>query len=128
MWKKFVTPEVLFLLGTIQALSPYILWYFLGSNTSYNYEITYLPVIIWTVGYAFFWLGAKFVKADPISPIQSLISLSSGSAKIAIWATISLVVVQIIQAIQIYGVLPIYGYITGASNVTEINELQRDSG
>lgn len=128
MWRKFVTPEVLFLLGTIQALSPYVLWYFLGSNTSYDYEITYLPVIIWIIGYAFFWLGAKFVKTDFTSSIQSSIKLSLGSTKIAIWVTIALVIIQITQAIQIYGVLPIYGYITGVSNVTEVNELQRDSG
>ncbi len=62
MWRRFFTPEILFLFGTLQALFPYVLWYFLGSNTNYHYEITYLPVVIWTVGYGFFWLGTKVTR------------------------------------------------------------------
>jgi oligosaccharide repeat unit polymerase len=128
MWRKLVTPEILFFLGTIQALSPYALWYFLGSNTHYNYEITYLPVIIWIVGYTFFLLGTKLIKTSSITPPKLLIKISLSSVKAVTLATIALIAVQIVQAISLYGVLPIYAYIAGSSNVAEINQLQNDSG
>jgi oligosaccharide repeat unit polymerase len=128
MWRKLVTPEILFLLGTIQALSPYVLWYFLGSNTNYNYEITYLPIIIWIVGYVFFWLGTKVIKTSSITPTKLLIKLNLSSTKAATLVVMALIAVQIMQAIRLYGVLPIYAYIAGSSNVTEINGLQNDSG
>jgi oligosaccharide repeat unit polymerase len=127
-WKDFVKPEILFLLGTLQALSPYVLWYFLGSNASYHYEITYLPIIIWTVGYIFFWLGTKVIRINPSVQSKLFIKLSLGSTKLAILGTIALVIVQIVQAVRLYGILPIYGYITGSANVLEVNEIQRESG
>lgn len=128
MWRKLVAPEILFLLGTIQALSPYVIWSITGPNIHYNYEITYLPAVIWTVGYTFFWLGTRLIKTNSTTLFQPLIKISLSSIKLAIWGMISLITVQTVQAIRIYGVLPIYGYITGVTNVTEINDLQSESG
>jgi oligosaccharide repeat unit polymerase len=127
MWKKLFTPEILFCLGTIQALLPYVIWHLFGANTSYNYEITYLPVVIWVVGYIAFWVGTKLVRPDLSSDVCS-IKLSLSGTKVATWVTISLVILQIMQSLKVYGVLPIYGYLTGTANVLEINEFQRDSG
>jgi oligosaccharide repeat unit polymerase len=128
MWKQLFAPEILFFLGTSQALSPYIIWHLMGPNNSYNYEITYLPIVIWLVGYAAFWCGTKLVRIHVKNANLSSIQMSLGNIKIAILVMLLLVVLQIIQAIQIYGILPIYGYFTASANVLEINEIQRDSG
>ncbi|MBW4665957.1 MAG: oligosaccharide repeat unit polymerase [Cyanomargarita calcarea GSE-NOS-MK-12-04C] len=128
MWRKIVSPELLFLLGTLQALFPYIPWYFQGLNPSYRYEVTYLPVLIWGIGYICFWLGTKSVKIASFIKPKYVVNIRLNDFKPILLLVVAFVIVQILLAIRLYGVLPIYGYITGTSNVTEVNEIQRESG
>ncbi len=128
MLRKILAPEMLFLLGTLQAISPYLLWSFQGLNPSYHYEVTYLPLIIWGTGYICFWIGTKIVKNSRFLQAQSIVHISLNDLKIITIFFIFISIIQIILAIRLYGVLPIYGYITGTSNVFEINDIQHESG
>lgn len=57
-----------------------------------------------------------FVKID-ISRLKFIISI-----------ILFVIIVQIFRATQIYGTLPLYGYITGDIDVNTVNELQQNSG
>ena len=128
MWRKLFDPEILFLIGTIQALFPYILWQSQGLNESYRYEITALPIVIWSIGYFSFWLGARFVRKKKLITLESIQNVSLKKIKLATRITISAIIFQVILAVQVYGILPIYGYTTGEITVSETNDLQRESG
>jgi hypothetical protein len=79
MWRKIVSPEILLLLGTLQAIFPYVLWVFQGKNESYNYEITYLPLFLYIIGYFFFWLGTRFFKSNLNRIYPEIVKISFSS-------------------------------------------------
>ncbi|AFY32516.1 O-antigen polymerase [Calothrix sp. PCC 7507] len=128
MWRKIVSPEVLFLLGTLQALSPYIIWFIQGPNESYNYEITYLPLVIWSTGYFFFWLGTRIFKPklDYISPDIVKISFTTLNRIILILST--LIIIQIIGIVGTYGFLPIFEFFSGNININDVNNNAVETG
>ncbi|MBO1070540.1 MAG: oligosaccharide repeat unit polymerase [Dolichospermum sp. DEX189] len=128
MWRKIFSPELLFLIGTFQALSPYILWAIQGLNPNYQYELTYLPIFIWMFGYICFFLGAKIIKNKRLDNHDNSIKIGMTRLKIIITIVLFVVIIQIFQVIRIYGTLPLYGYATGSIDVNTVNELQKESG
>lgn len=128
MWRKIVSPEILLLLGTLQAIFPYALWTFQGKNESYNYEITYLPLFLWTIGYFFFWLGTRFFKSnlDRISP--EIVKISFSSLKRIIFIISVLIIIQIINIVRSYGFLPILEFFSGSININDVNNNAVDTG
>lgn len=128
MWRKIVSPEVLFLLGTLQALSPYILWIIQGPNESYNYEITYLPLFLWTVGYFFFWLGTRFFKSNLDNISTAIIKISFSGLKRIIFIISGLIIIQIINIVRAYGFLPILEFFSGNININDVNNNAVETG
>ncbi|MEA5566421.1 O-antigen polymerase [Anabaena sp. UHCC 0399] len=128
MWRTIFTPEILFFFGMIQALSPYILWNLQGLNPSYHYEITYLPIVIWVIGYVSFLIGTKIIKTNRNSKVNLLVKISLNDLNFITKILIFLSIVQILLAIKLYGVIPIYGYVKGTANVLDINSIQREAG
>jgi oligosaccharide repeat unit polymerase len=128
MWRKFFSPELLLLIGTFQALSPYVLWAIQGLNPNYQYELTYLPIFIWILGYVCFCLGAKIIKNKRLDNYGNSIKIDMAHLKIITTIVLFVIIIQIFQVIQVYGTLPLYGYATGAIDVNTVNELQKESG
>lgn len=122
------SPEILFLFGTIQALSPYFFWLNWGVNDSYNYEITSLPIIIWVVGFLCFWLGTRFLKVKKSILTHPIKNWNLRRVKFATIITVLIIIFQIILSVRTYGVLPLFGYATGSLDVSIANDLQRESG
>lgn len=126
LWRRLLSPEVLFLLGTAQALFPYVLWSFAGLNVNYHYGLSYIPAAIYVVGYLLFLLGARLgaiaarqtmgTCSVPVFPLMFSLVLVLGAA-----------VVQFSLAVKLYGGIPILNYLKEASDVWEINDLQQDS-
>jgi oligosaccharide repeat unit polymerase len=127
MWRKIVAPEILFSIGTIQALYPYISWSFNGLNTSYSYTLTYIPVIIWVTGYLSFWIGTKFVRN--IKPVDYNFMEKINWKKFNIIFTVILVLTcfSILQAIEFYGGIPLAQYANDTATVSDINDMQKNS-
>ncbi|MBD2197807.1 MULTISPECIES: O-antigen polymerase [Calothrix] len=128
MWRKIVSPEILFLLGTLQALFPYIIWMIQGPNENYNYEITYLPLFLWTIGYFFFWLGTRFFKSNVDNVSSKLIKISFNGLKRIIFIISVLIIIQIINIVQAYGFLPILEFFSGSININDVNNNAVDTG
>jgi hypothetical protein len=120
MWRKILCPEVLFLLGTLQALSPYILWYVQGPNDVYIYKISYLPSFIWIVGYLFFLLGTRFFKYKRYNITPTIISITFNNLNRITFVVSALIVIQIIGIIQSYGFLPILEFFSGNVNINDV--------
>jgi oligosaccharide repeat unit polymerase len=127
MWKKFFAPEILFLMGTLQALLPYVLWSFNGLNRSYSYTTTYVPLVIWATGYFSFWIGTKFVKN--IRPFENNFFeiINWNKFNVILAALIGLTCLFIAQAIIVYGGIPLVQYANEIASVNDINEIQTNS-
>jgi oligosaccharide repeat unit polymerase len=136
MWKLFFTPEILFLMGMLQSLFPYIIWYVHGLNKSYFYTTTYIPVFIWVFGYLFFLIGAAFVK-DP-KPVfdENFQPISIDFFKKIKWNKFNLVLISIFgltcififQAIKIYDGIPLLQYANETATVSDANDIQTNAG
>jgi oligosaccharide repeat unit polymerase len=127
MWKIFFKPEILFLIGTLQALSPYIIWSFYGLNKSYSYTTTYIPVIIWTTGYLSFWFGTKFIKNTELFQSNLLQQVNWNRFNFVLLLTLMLSCICIAQSILLYGGIPLAQYASNTVTVGDINEIQKDA-
>jgi hypothetical protein len=128
MWKYLARPSVLMLLAVIQGLSPYLTWELQGKNHLYRYDVTYIPVIIWTVGYASFWVGARLAPKSRSGSVQRLCAaLSRTDVNLVLILTLLATIVELVGAIRMYGFLPILEYIRGTVTVEQVNVLQSNS-
>ena len=59
MWRKIVSPEMLFAVGGLQSLSPYIWWTLIDKNPDYEYQVSFIPMIFWLGGYLAFLIGCR---------------------------------------------------------------------
>jgi oligosaccharide repeat unit polymerase len=127
MWKTLFAPEVLFLIGGVQSLLPYIVWFFNGLNKSYAYTTTYIPITIWMTGYLSFWIGARSIKSA--QPIQTdfLKIVKWDKFNFILGLTFGLICIAILQAIEVYGGIPLLQYASEASNVSNVNDLQNNA-
>ena len=128
MWRKIVSPEILLLLGTLQAIFPYVLWVFQGKNESYNYEITYLPLFLYIIGYFFFWLGTRFFKSNLNRIYPEIVKISFSSLEKIIFIISFLIIIQIINIVRSYGFLPILEFFSGSININDVNNNAVDTG
>jgi oligosaccharide repeat unit polymerase len=127
MWKQIFAPEILFLIGMAQALSPYISWSFNGLNQSYSYSLTYIPIVIWATGYLSFWIGTKFVKNIKKVEHDFIEKINWRKFNIIFAVILVLTCFSILQAIQLYGGIPLAQYANDAATVNDINDMQKNS-
>jgi oligosaccharide repeat unit polymerase len=127
MWKLLFAPEILFLIGTVQSLFPYIIWFFNGLNKNYAYTTTYVPITIWITGYLSFWLGARLMRGT--KPIQAdfLAVVKWDKFNLILGLIFGLVCIVIGQAIEVYGGIPLLQYASSTSHVTDVNDLQNNA-
>lgn len=128
MWKYLAKPSVLMLLAVAQGLSPYLTWHLQGKNQLYRYDITYIPVLIWMIGYASFWLGARLAPKPRSGNVQRLCAaLSRTDVHLVLIVTLLATLLQLAGAIRMYGFLPILEYMRGTVTVEQVNLLQSNS-
>jgi len=62
-WRTLVKPEILFLIGALQANLPYLLWH-LGYPVARagQFDMTYRPLFLWILAYLAFCLGCFHVS------------------------------------------------------------------
>jgi len=128
MWRRLFKPEVLFLFGTLQALSPYLLWYAYGPNVSYNYRISYIPAVIWIVGYLCFWLGAKCAGEQP-APASNRPLV--GHTASFVWLTVLVLAAILLQCIalaHLFGGIPMLQFFSGQTRVWDVDQAVLERG
>ena len=135
MWRKIFSPEFLFFTGTVQAISPYLMWSFYGSNPYYSYQITYIPLLVWVVGYCSFFCGCflcgNSLKKNQVIDLNSfcLVGIDFKILKKGFYLLTILIALQIYLISLSYGYLPIQEILTGGSkNINDINTGADDTG
>lgn len=125
-WGRLVSPETLFFVATIQALLPYVLWHFKGLNPNYDYDLTYIPALIYGIGYLAFFVGTRCGRmlaciggegySVPLQPLTglALFIIAAGA-------------LQFFLAARLYGGVPLLNYFKETTDVWEINALQQGS-
>lgn len=115
-WRYLVKPEILFLVGAVQANLPYLLWRCgYPIPRAYKFDITYRPLYLWILGYIAFCLGTGHVSFCMCRKVRKLGGLSPfrirhATYRFCVLITIVAVIIQIIFACLLYGVLPILAY------------------
>ena len=128
MWRKIFRPDVLLFIAMIQVLFPYVLWAFGIQVAKYPHNLTYLPIVYWTGGVFFFWLGGMFIR-----PRKQLLSFRIAPNRRRIIACCLFLVVcvalQLLLIIQLYGTLPILSFLRNDHefNVVTSSRMQEES-
>src|ERR1017187_6529996 len=119
-WVLLFSPRVLFLLGTLQALTPYLWWYLEGTNPHYRFQITYIPLLVWVVGYLCFCIGTFFATRARPGRIQDD-GLSLRRARIYTSLLLVVALGEVLAVIRAYGTVPIFAYLSGQATVNEVD-------
>lgn len=127
MWKLLFAPEILFLGGMIQSLLPYIIWSINGLNRNYSYTTTYIPILIWIAGYLFFWIGSSLIKDYKLARDNFIQSVKWSKFNLILVSVFVLTCIFILQAINIYGGIPLIQYASEVSTVADANNLQNNA-
>jgi len=125
-----VRPELLFLVGGILAVSPYVTWFLFGKNPDYVYSVGGIPAAYWVFGYVSFFIGS--MKWFPSRRGKVEMSLIHSVVK---WRTTELLLIlciglmiQMYFVISLYGGIPILLFLTGGLDVESVNQTQLESG
>src|SRR5438445_1226899 len=121
-----VSPEILFLVGTLQALFPYAIWSLSGFNENYSYDLGYIPALIYVTGYIAFFLGSSLIRRKPHRACRdgTMNSIILRRATIVIFC---IAIVEFFLAMETYGGLPLLNYFEGSSDVSEMNARQAEA-
>jgi len=132
-WRCFVKPEVLFLAGAVQANLPYLLWRFgYPVSRAYRFNITYMPLYLWILGYLAFCLGTGYVSFCLCKKVYgsnsvTLFRIHQGNYRFCVFSVIVVLLIQVFFVCRLYGVLPILAFFSGY-DVGILNATQRSSG
>jgi oligosaccharide repeat unit polymerase len=129
MWRTLFRPDVIFVIATMQALSPYLFWQ-VGWGVSVSHgNLTYYPIIIWLAGCFCFWVGSTLVsKRLPAVPNYTLAE-SASRVRILVIALLAFVLLQAILITKVYGTVPILSYLRqdGKIDIVTANRMQENS-
>lgn len=115
---------MLFLLGAIQSLLPYIHWSIFGPNQSYDYPITYFPGVMIFLGWLFFYFGTFLVSKRKI--IKQL-NIQIENVRFLTFLIAAILFAQLVLLVELYGGYPIAMYLGSDITVSEVNRLQENS-
>jgi oligosaccharide repeat unit polymerase len=130
MWRNLFRPEILFLIGALQAIFPYLIWSINGPNTAYSYSITYVPLFIWFIGYTSFfcgcYLGGNNSNKKKESHHFDTITLVKTSRRIlnrGLFFLTGSLIIQIYFISLSYGYFPLQEILLGSTNksIQDIN-------
>jgi oligosaccharide repeat unit polymerase len=124
MWRRVASPECLFLAGTILSLLPYVHWRFEGLNHSYVYTTTYIPVVIWSMGYASFWLGARVKKMVSGTNVASPVTCNVKKVELLLALFLAATFMQVVALVYVHDGIPLLDYMAGTSDVQQSNDAQ----
>jgi hypothetical protein len=125
-WTRVVSPETMFFVATVQALFPYLLWHFRGLNPNYRYGVTYIPALIYTLGYIAFFIGTRFGRLLSSIGAKSY-AIPPHSLRVFAVLLIGAGALQFFFAARLYGGVPLLNYLKETTDVWEINTRQTDS-
>jgi oligosaccharide repeat unit polymerase len=123
MWRWIFKPEVLLFLGGAQSLFPYLSWHLYGPFPLYVYSATYIPLVIWIVGYVAFWIGAKAAGLKTFAPrTNSLVRDMTPHKTLTVTVSVALVL-QMIAFRSVYGGIPFLQYLAGRLDAAGSEEM-----
>jgi len=126
MLRVLVRPDCLFLFAVSLALFPYLFWSLGIGVSEARADVGYQPILVWLVAYVSFWTGSRLIPGK--APINASFDLRPCSRKIIIASvvTISVLLIQVAWATEVYGTLPLLSYLAGDGmmDVGTANELQ----
>ena len=120
MFRYLIRPECLFLIGTLQAFIPYVVWHFSDLNPSYRYQVSYIPIVIYSLGYVSFFLGTRTSSTRRVFP--RFTCLGSLNTIHLLWARLLvsvIAVIAIIGVIRVYGCVPFLAFLSGKASVLD---------
>ncbi len=120
-------PEILFLLGTLQAVLPYLSWIEYGANVNYTYNVSYIPLAIYSAGYLAFLAGASLVRRPTGKKQTAPVILSLSNLKMVVGILFVACALQAILVMRVYGGIPLLGYLQGSTDVWSVNDVQADA-
>jgi len=118
---------VLFLLGSLQALLPYLLWWIKGPNPLYAYSISYVPVIVWSLGYLAFWIGCECIGSRTQVQGNRSISIIPKRLNTAVIVALGICILQLYFYIRLLGNIPLFAFMGEGTSIWEVNDLERNS-
>lgn len=128
MWPKLFRPDVLFLIGALQAIIPSLLLVGTGVNAGYRSGVLYGPVIIWVLGYISFWAGTRLVRRGKPHTRYPAIPLSLGVIKLGLVMLSLVCLIEIYGATKVYGGIPLLAFASGQMDASDTNLLETQSG
>lgn len=120
---RFLAPEYLFLLGVAQALFPYIIWAVRGVNENYDQEIFGTPILLWSIGFLSFYVGAKFSSVQ-YSKNNLGFMIDRRRVQFVTYLSLMVWILLLFPVIHAYGGIPILEFLSGSTTIDNINESQ----
>lgn len=128
MWLRLLRPDVLFLLGTLQALAPF-LFYRAGLLPELTiFHVNYLAALIWTLGYASFWIGTRLIPRQAIPSERPDVPISFRTMKLCLALLSFAGLLEIVGLTRVYGGVPLLMFAKGTASVNETNRAEAASG
>lgn len=128
MWRKLLRPEVLFLMGTIQGLLPYLLFAIFGTSAVVDFELSYYPMWIWIIGYICFFIGTRIGPRNFSESMETDVPVSMSLLKTALVVLSVISLGEIVGLIRVYGGIPLLLFLSGTADVNDTNLAQQASG
>ncbi len=118
---------MLFLLGTLQALVPYLLFIY-AAPSQLDFMLSYYPLAIWIIGYVCFWIGTRLGprKMPKRGPPPIPVSMSLLKLSLLVLCVISLA--ELYGLTRVYGGIPLLAFASGKFGIGDVNESQTQSG
>lgn len=120
MWRWVFRPQVLFLVGTLFALTPYVLWTVEGKNQSYFYEISYVPALIWVGGYLSFYAGVRMARLRRLRSRTANVVRGRATTRLTAIVVVALAF-QVVALTAVYGGVPLRQFMTGQSDASQVD-------
>ena len=123
--RRIFTPEMLFLIGSVQAVTPYLFWMGEGSDLNYIFSMSWGPAVIYVVGFLCFWLGASFVNKSQKTtqaPFSYIDRIPAGRLFYANVTLATLLAYQSVQLTRVYGTIPLLAFLSGDLDVNDAND------
>jgi oligosaccharide repeat unit polymerase len=128
MAKQLFRPDVLFLIGALQAVIPHLILVSSGIYSGNPFEILYGPEIIWGLGYLSFWAGTRVPRRGFLNSHYPPIPVSLNVLKFALVLQSIFCLGEIYAASRVYGGIPLLAFIAGTADVSDFNLAETQSG
>ncbi len=128
MLRRLLRPDLLFLLGTLQGLLPYLLLATGAAPEVTFFQLSYYPLAIWSIGYVSFWVGTRLIPQFSSPAVPRDVPVSLPVLKAALLVLVSLSLLEMVLLAKVYGGIPLLMFASGAASVTDTNSAEASSG